>query len=1309
MMKLNFKQKALVASVSGLLTLGMVASMPTAYASDIEIYKLPDAQQKTIMMMLDTSGSMNVDAVGFSACDIPSGTPHTVRRGRLVNTPDGIQDAPAGAANAFGGKWCQVGNVRHYDRMTRLRGALVDVVTSNKLDNSVYLGIGEFDHTRGVITVPAKPLTAEHRKRIYDLANPDSYGGSGGTPSSNAYAEVAAYMLGTTTVVSPTRVTVKPERVIPASVIPGKAVNKIYRYASGAGDSMWHCALKDPNLPANTGDGRFHASNLRLTNDGYCQTIAGSPNQSNRAALIAQGFVLEACPNNVGNSTNTMCAYRPNESYTFPDTHVPERTEAAITFDVGDSPFNNGNGGWNSIGFNHARAASDAKVAGGGSYATPLPVTGQECSGQAIYFLTDGFPNNAPAPQALMKQALGSFGTDFPQYHGEFSGLGDGSGHSGWGQMGEFAKRLRDPNRNPAKVSIPTAVVGFGGEFSIFEDEKNYRDIVDADGKTHRHYDCSKITTIDQKNVCLWGSKRSNDFPANGGYGEGGFYYAKDGSDVVNSILEVVSNIDVDFPDVITGSPTIPIDPLNRQRFLPYAYYASFRPQPASQQQLWVGNLNKYRTLNGVMVDKTLDSQQLTVDGQLNPNVSGYWGTGSSEQSGVLGKLPLRLIDKDGKKEFERKVLTNRNVKSENGTVVVENTGELKRITLADLYQATGGGFSSDPKKNYWLNVLGLNVATTANVAEADIPTQPELRQLAASMHSSPILLTQSAKFGSDGVTVDDREDYILFGSTDGMIHVVDDETGIEKFAFVPNEMMEKQPQAFLTEQSAGAHGRNHLFYGIDAPWVAHTQFVATTIDGKSGLTVRDSGRTQDSNDTGSLAVKGLQWVYGGLRMGGNSYYALDLSDIENPVLKFHIDPVNAKVYSGQNIKTFNELKNMGQSWSKPVLGYVNWDGKRRLVMFVGGGYDVGYETTNYRQTNKQGAGVYMFDANDGDLLWWASDENVSNSTAGVYHSRSADLKYSVVSRINTIDRNGDGLIDHLYFGDLGGQAFRVDLNNEATSMSNFGVRVTKLFDEHKTDGTSPRFYEMPSVSIHIEPATRQGDGKRFAVVAFSSGDRSSPYTAGRSETATGTIVTSPTAQDGVFVYYDNDVAQNTLMQSTYRAVPTLTSELQRLDIANGIPQMSAGGYNRGWKYIQVGEAGRYKGIGEPIALANILSVSFYDKDGAGLTQKCGAGVRGNTVLQRFCLPTGKCIEELHGDVIGFVGASGSETPASATTGAGIVTATHGGGTDNNGVAVVSGEKKEGECTPENRKTNPKCEEIPIPSSIKNLRWFESK
>lgn len=51
-----------------------------------------------------------------------------------------------------------------------------------------------------------------------------------------------------------------------------------------------------------------------------------------------------------------------------------------------------------------------------------------------------------------------------------------------------------------------------------------------------------------------------------------------------------------------------------------------------------------------------------------------------------------------------------------------------------------------------------------------------------------------------------------------------------------------------------------------------------------------------------------------------------------------------------------------------------------------------------------------------------------------------------------------------LYFGDLGGQGFRVDINN-AKDTDVFAPRVVTLFKEAPEGQLKPRFYDMPSVS----------------------------------------------------------------------------------------------------------------------------------------------------------------------------------------------------------------------------------------------------
>jgi type IV pilus assembly protein PilY1 len=101
--------------------------------------------------------------------------------------------------------------IKHYDRLTRLKDAIFTLMDSNQIDsNSVAMGIGQFssqsesdnvftsaDGISGKIVVPAALLSTTQRTAIKTaVANLQ---GSGGTPTANAYAEVAAYMLGETT------------------------------------------------------------------------------------------------------------------------------------------------------------------------------------------------------------------------------------------------------------------------------------------------------------------------------------------------------------------------------------------------------------------------------------------------------------------------------------------------------------------------------------------------------------------------------------------------------------------------------------------------------------------------------------------------------------------------------------------------------------------------------------------------------------------------------------------------------------------------------------------------------------------------------------------------------------------------------------------------------------------------------------------------------------------------------------------------------------------------------------------------------
>ena len=431
---------------------------------------------------------------------------------------------------------------------------------------------------------------------------------------------------------------------------------------------------------------------------------------------------------------------------------------------------------------------------------------------------------------------------------------------------------------------------------------------------------------------------------------------------------------------------------------------------------------------------------------------------------------------------------------------------------------------------------------------------------------------------------------------------------------------------------------------------------------------------------------------------GWAQFLCLDLSDLDRPSLKFHIDPKNSdsKIYHSDKSSptTVEALNYMGQSWSKPTLAYVNFGGEKKLVMFVGGGYDAGYENADYNQetTIGGGAGVYMFDAKNGDLLWWTSANATDAFGASSYTDASDEdinMKYSVVSQINAIDRDNDGLVDNLYFGDLAGQGFRVDINNQTADSSNFAKHVVRLFSANTTGGESPRFYEMPSVSIH-----ESNDGY-IAAVAFSSGNRSKPLVGAEGTNQSGSEVS---AVDGVFVVYDKDVAKTELYSSDYSLqTENITLESLNENMEDGV---AVSGHD-GWKYTYSESAGVYKGMNELYALDSMLYVNVFHRDGTGIGGNCGAGVRGDSYVYQFCLPSGKCP----------FNTTTSGVPNSVKLGAGILGAGLGMGYNNNAnnTGLVVSRSGDVDCEAEANKNLPQCQLFSTTANLRQLRWYETR
>lgn len=893
-----------------------------------------------------------------------------------------------------------------------------------------------------------------------------------------------------------------------------------------------------------------------------------------------------------------------------------------------------------------------------------------ECSGNGIYFMTDGEPSYDST----------TFGYGTTSSYTKI--LPEKNASEFWNKIGYQAQYLKN-----SKFKIKTATVGFGSEyyFSTLPEDMS-------------QVDCANIGTSgsNAQSLCKWGAKKSE-------IGSGGFYTVQSTNDLIKSLKQFISDSTVSIEGSTMGTSTIPIDALNTTQLQPYSYFPMFKPLIGSKEQLWAGNLKKFKVEDGTIVD--INKNSVFEGNTIRKKLTDYWySAGNTEDEyitwgGHLSRLKANNYPEAGENStnLKRNLYININGTLEKVTnVLSENMALDNRHYLYGLL-----GFSKLKKEH--LEELGSKEYTEQLSYLKSKLFDIKGYQMGSVIHSTPLLLTQKGALEIDKgvISSKDREDYILFGTTQGVLHVVkagqqdtetpDAEGGKEVFSFVPNEFLTRQSKGFAESLAQErTDSVNTFFYGIDGPWVAHTEYEPLITDfykkKDEEYVLDDDGNKIIESTRSALVVKpdstkSHQYVYGGLRMGGDSYYALNLSDITKPELMFHIDPQKYKNSALPEDKS-HPLAYMGQSWSKPTITYIKWNGKKKLVMIVGGGYDIKYEKPDFISSTSDpvtGNGVYIFDAENGKLLWWGSNrvdkstdaENDNQGKLTKYASSSiSGMTNSIPSRVKVIDRDGDGITDHLYVGDLGGKVFRIDLNPQhlidKVKPQSFTLNAFTLADLGKR-----RFYEAPTFTIH------KGNSTRYAVLTMGSGDRSSP------------LYTADDHTDWLVGLYDYTVTNSKLLPQTTITANNLKEIYNTSSVADNTEQSP----KMGWYYPlpkteSEDKKNKYQSriLEEGMALANELYVSVFSPQNSTAKKdatECTGGITGQSTIYQFCLPDGECAGTTKPKNIGDLGP-------------GIIGLTLGTGTKANQRTFIF-----------NKKPDEKPDEFVTLNKLLPQRWFE--
>jgi len=500
----------------------------------------------------------------------------------------------------------------------------------------------------------------------------------------------------------------------------------------------------------------------------------------------------------------------------------------------------------------------------------------------------------------------------------------------------------------------------------------------------------------------------------------GGQYYEANDTTGLASALESIF-LDILATDSTFTAPAVSVNAFNASEHRDDLFYALFRPDDNAK---WAGNLKKYRlTADGFVFDSKDAPAISEATGFFNDSAKDFWNSTSIDdgKNVTLGGM-ANLVNP-----------STRRIYTEDSANFL---GAFSSFVTAESLDMTSNTADEVNKVKNW--VIGFDV----DDANGDGSFTDSRNSIGDPLHSEPVVVTY-------GGTDTNPDSTIFFGTNEGFIHAIDTETGAEEFSFIPRELHKTQKIYYENITAAGDRP-----YGMDGPittWVK---------DVNNNNLILNSG--------GSIESGEHVYLYAGMRRGGRNYYALNVSDRNNPKMLFKIEGG-----SGDFVK-------LGQTWSRMTVAKVKFGGESRHVTFFTGGYDTNQDGNTVAEPDTMGNAIYMVDATTGKRLWWASNESADLNIT--------DMVNSIPASISAVDIDGDQHVDYFFAADTGGRLFRIDINQQNGGASNFAKGGVIASLSGTDEISNRRFYNKPNVSIVKDK--QYGD---YLTIGIGSGHRAHP------------------------------------------------------------------------------------------------------------------------------------------------------------------------------------------------------------------------
>tara|TARA_R110001592_G_scaffold215025_2_gene468337 strand:+ start:116280 stop:119816 length:3537 start_codon:yes stop_codon:yes gene_type:complete len=562
----------------------------------------------------------------------------------------------------------------------------------------------------------------------------------------------------------------------------------------------------------------------------------------------------------------------------------------------------------------------------------------------------------------------------------------------------------------------------------------------------------------------------------------------------------MVAALESVFADVAGESRTLvagstPVNGRGQNRFGQDIYYALFRPEAGPH---WPGNIKKLKISEpglgapGIVAQAPLVTPPRPAlsgeDGRILAEALTFWTDPNGDDVLVFDPLREEVAARDGRSVTRggagqqiRGFLTNTIGASNDEpgarqifTLDPHHPGELLPLDATPAVATIIGplldpdGQKTEAQK---LDLLHWIRGQDGFDTDGDGDKRESRRWILADpLHSRPLAVSYGARPGSS-YTKANPDIRLFYGTNDGLFHVVRNtwpsgaESGQESWAFLPGNMLGQQ---FLLSQNRVTGAARP--YGLDG------EAVALLTD-----TARDGTVNPEEGDS--------VWVFIGQRRGGRGLLAFDMTDPDKPRYMWAID--NRTPGFEQLALTFSTPRvahlDLGQSVPSAVLVFAGgynggWVGSGRSGKDAGGGSD------------PIGNAIYVVNPADGSLIWRAVGPGggVAPLSADQQHYV-AGLEHSIPSPVSLMDSDHNGVDDRGYFGDSGGNIWRIDFTEAVYRPEGSGVTdaanwyLSRLAALGGSGESDRRFFHAPDIV-----QSRDGSGDYTGVV-ITSGNRAAP------------------------------------------------------------------------------------------------------------------------------------------------------------------------------------------------------------------------